>query len=306
MITPTRTTAPAPTPRNANEFIEQQLDERARTLCTTFDADVLAFIGNLAFGVDDTFMNVVENMRQKNPGRDKLVVLVTTPGGYIEVVQRTVETLRHHYKIIDFIVPNYAFSAGTVLVMSGDAIYMNYYSRLGPIDPQVNTGTGRQVSAQGYLIQWDRLVKKAQAGTLTTVEAQLMIDGFDQGELYQFEQAAKLSVALLKDWLVQFKFKNWQRTETTKTLVTPAMREARAEAIGNELNDPEKWHSHGYGISMDVLRRDLNLLIDDFDADANMGAQIKDYHGLLFDYLMMRGIMGVLHADGQFVPFAFA
>lgn len=299
-------TTPAPTPRNANEFIEQQLDERARALCATFNADVLAFIGNLAFGVDDTVMNVVENMRQRNNHGDKLVVVLTTGGGYIEVVQRIVETLRHHYGTLEFIVPNYAFSAGTVLAMSGDAIYMNYYSRLGPIDPQVNTGTGRQVSAQGYLIQWDRLVKKAQAGTLTTLEAQLMIDGFDQGELYQFEQAAKLSESLLKDWLVRFKFKNWTVTETTKTPVTVAMKEARAEAIANELNDPEKWHSHGYGISMDVLRKNLKLLIDDFDADPNMGSQIRDYHGLLFDYLMMRGIMGVLHADGQFVPFAFA
>ncbi len=31
--------------------------------------------------------------------------------------------MRHHYKCVDFIVPNSAYSAGTVLAMSGDAIY---------------------------------------------------------------------------------------------------------------------------------------------------------------------------------------
>ena len=45
--------------------------------------------------------------------------------------------------------------------LSGDEIYMDYYSRLGPIDPQVNNQEGRQVPALGYLKQWERLQEKA-------------------------------------------------------------------------------------------------------------------------------------------------
>ena len=62
-------------------------------------------------------------------------------------IQRIAETLRHHYDRVEFIVPNYAMSAGTVLVMSGDAIHMDYFSVLGPIDPQVRDETGRQLPA---------------------------------------------------------------------------------------------------------------------------------------------------------------
>jgi ClpP class serine protease len=69
------------------------------------------------------------------PLRKKLAVLLTTGGGVVEVLPRIVDTFRRHYDVVDFIVPNYAFSAGTVLVMSGDAIHMDSYSRLGPIDP---------------------------------------------------------------------------------------------------------------------------------------------------------------------------
>ena len=62
----------------------------------------------------------------------------------MDVVQRVVDTLRRHYNLVDFIIPNYAYSAGTVLAMSGDAIHMDYYSRLGPIDPQIETERGRE------------------------------------------------------------------------------------------------------------------------------------------------------------------
>ena len=291
-----------PPPQTSNEFIERQLDDRARELMKVFDADILSFTGTLLFGVDDIIRKVVESMRQNPDAHRKLVVILTTMGGYIEVVQRIVDTFRHHYGTVEFVVPNYALSAGTVLVMSGDAIHMNYYSRLGPIDPQVETTKGRTVSALGYLAQWERLLEKARKGTLTTAEAQLMIDGFDQGELYQFEQARDLSIELLKKWLVKYKFKNWDVTETNQIQVTDAMRQERAEAIAKELNDPEKWHSHSLGISMDILRRDLNLRIDDFDANPDIASRIKDYYNLLDDYMMRRDRRGVLHTVGQYVP----
>jgi hypothetical protein len=44
--------------------------------------------------------------------------------------------------------------------MSGDAIYMTYYSRLGPIDPQVETSKGVPVPALGYLIALKRLRRR--------------------------------------------------------------------------------------------------------------------------------------------------
>jgi hypothetical protein len=81
------------------------------------------------------------------------------------------------------------------------------------------------------------------------------------------------------------------------------MREDRAEQIARELNDPAKWHSHGYGISMEVLRRDLKLLVDDFDEKPELAAKIKDYDSLLNDYMAKRGSEGVLHTVGQYVPF---
>lgn len=292
-----------PVPMVANELIEQQLDQRLKDLEQTLRCDILTFVGDIIAGVDDEVKNIVEQKRRNPKNRKKLTVFLTTPGGYIEVVQRIVDTLRHHYKIVDFVIPNYAFSAGTVFAMSGDAIYMDYYSRLGPIDPQLKRPDGKMVPAVGYLIQWERLLKKAREGSITLPEVQLMIEGFDQAELYQDEQARLLSISLLEEWLVKYKFKNWKKTKTRRLQVTPEMKKQRASEIGTILNDTERWHVHGYGISMDVLKKDLNLVIDDFGSIPNLYDKIKQYHTLLDDYMIKMGQRGILHMVGVYQPF---
>jgi len=291
-------------PQNANEFIEKRLEECALAIENSdFKADVLSLNGPLFMGVDDILRNIIEAKRIAFPNRKSLVVILTTTGGYIEPVHRIVDTFRHHYKYVDFIIPNYAYSAGTVLAMSGDAIYMDYYSRLGPIDPQVETLSGRQVSALGYLKQWERLLDKAKNMKLTITEAQLMIDGFDQAELYKFEQERELSIELLKEWLVKYKFKNWKITKTRGLKVTQKMRKQRAATIAKELNNTEKWHTHGHGISMDVLQRDLKLIIDDYGQNHELSMKIQSYHNLLSDYMVKRGNTGIIHVANSYIPY---
>lgn len=240
-------------PQDVNEFIEWQLDCRVEALEKKLESDIITFVGPIVDGVDDIIRGVVEYKVASPPDRKRLVVILTTLGGYIEVAKRIAEAFRHNYEYVAFVIPNYAFSAGTVLVMSGDDIYMDYYSRLGPIDPQVPTEDGKMVPALGYLTQYNRLLEKANRGELTAVEAQIMLE-FDQAELYKYEQARELSVSLLREWLARYKFKDWVETETHRRLVTDEMRAERAEDIARELNNTEKWHSHGHGISMEVLQ----------------------------------------------------
>ncbi len=292
----------APAPNSANALIEQQLDQRLKAIEDDFSTDVFTFNGPLLVRVDDLVREAVEK-KQAQGDRAKAAVILTTVGGYIEVVHRIVDTLRTHYQIVEFIVPNYAYSAGTVLVMSGDAIHMDYYSCLGPIDPQTAKADGKMVPALGYLERYAELIEKADSGTINIAEIQLLINGFDQAELYQFEHQRELSITLLKEWLCRYKFKDWKETRTRKKKVTKAMKESRAETIASQLNDTEKWHSHGYGISKEVLEKDLNLLVDDFGAMPERSVRIRSYHNLLSDYMLRRGAQGVLHITGEYTPF---
>lgn len=101
----------------ANEFIEQQLDERIDEIEKEFGADAVSLSGPLLMGVDDVLRTAVERRSSAAPRRDRLAVILTTSGGFVEVVQRIVDTLRRHYEVVEFVVPNYAYSAGTVRVM---------------------------------------------------------------------------------------------------------------------------------------------------------------------------------------------
>lgn len=293
-------------PTSANDFIERELNDRLAAVAQVFDADALCIVGDLYTGMDRFVRVMVEDLQQpiaQALPSNRLVVILTTAGGHIEAVKRIVEILRHYYDHVAFVVPDYAFSAGTVLAMSGDEIWMDYFSRLGPIDAQVESRGGRWVSAIGYLVQWERLMAKAGEGTLTAAEFQLMLTGFDQAELYQYEQLRELSVTLLKEWLVNYKFKNWAVTESRQIPVTAEERELRAEEIGRTLNDPNRWHSHGSGIPMSVLREELKLLIDDLGSPAR-GKPVKAYNDLLTDYMMRLGDNGVLHTVQKYLRVA--
>ncbi len=85
--------------------------------------------------------------------------------------------------------------------------------------------------------------------------------------------------------------------------VTRKMKTDRAESIARALNDPDRWHSHSSGISMEILRRRLKMQIDDYDEQENTANRIRDYHVLMDDYMVRRGQSGAIHTAGQYVPF---
>ncbi|MEJ7811362.1 MAG: hypothetical protein WKG32_13205, partial [Gemmatimonadaceae bacterium] len=133
---------------SSNSLVVEWLDDRLRDLEKATNADVLAYVGPIVFAGADAIRDVLDDRKSK---RLSLAVVLETLGGYAEAAERIAETFRHHYQRVDFIIPNFAFSAGTILVMSGDAIHMDYYSVLGPIDPQVDKGERGFVPALGYL-----------------------------------------------------------------------------------------------------------------------------------------------------------
>lgn len=270
---------------SSNAIIEAELRKRAQDVEGLVKANFLTFIGPIDEphgAVLKTAMEAITNRKRR------LVVNLETNGGYIESAERMANVLRHHYRIVDFVVTTYAMSAGTVLVMAGDSIFMDYSATLGPIDPQIPRPGGPYVPALGYLEQYRRLIEKSVKGTLAPAELAYLIQNFDPGELYAYEQARELSIALLEEWLVKYKFKNWKVTETKGLPVTRDMKKDRAAEIARKLNDTKRWHSHSRGISMQVARRDLRLRIDDLDETPDVRDALASYNNLLFDYRMRR------------------
>ena len=80
------------------------------------------------------------------------------------------------------------------------------------------------------------------------------------------------------------------------------MRKKRAVEIAGKLNDTKRWHSHGRGICMEVLRRELNLRVEDFGEKPDLNRQLRSYYGLLDDYMNQWRQSAVIHTPGRFVP----
>lgn len=184
-------------------------------------------------------------------------------------------------------------SAGTVLAMSGDDILMDYHSCLGPIDPQLQLDD-RLVPALSYLAQFENLVEKSRGETLSTAEL-VLLQKLDLAELHQFQLARDLSIALLKRWLTRYKFKDWTETETRGLQVTQEMKEERASWIARQLNDQERWLTHGRGIDMRTLQEDLSLKITDFGADPDLKQAVWDYFWFLRDHMARNGLASFVH-----------
>lgn len=270
-------------PSVINHLINKVLDDLEKKLAS----DVIAINGPIVKEMLPMIRDGIEMMK-KNSQRNKLSIILTTNGGSAEVAERLVYIFRKHYDEVDFFVPDYAYSAGTILCMSGDNIFMDYYSVLGPIDPQVMNKDKVFVPALGYLDKIKELVDMAKAGTISEAEF-LILKDFDLAELKAYEQAQNLTVDLLKEWLVKYKFKNWNRTEGNNTQVTKEMKTERAEEIAKELGDYNKWLSHGRALNIEKLTS-IGLKIEDFGLDQELSDQVKYFHNLMIENMQASGL----------------
>ena len=253
-------------------------------------ADVIAIYGPIFLPVDETFKLAIERTKTD---RDSLLVIVDTPGGYAEVTERIVETMRHYYGEVKFLVADKAMSAGTILVMSGDAIIMDHFARLGPVDPQVSQeGKTTPVSALSYLEPYQELLQRSEERELTTAEL-VLLQQFDLADLRQYELAVELSVTLIQEWLQKYKFKDWLKHSSTGILVTPEDKKKRAKKIATALSKQTTWRTHHRMISRDTLE-DLGLIIDKLEDDCDLATLINDFYWFFRDFVTKRNLTSLI------------
>lgn len=278
-----------------DETIKEILNQRLRKLEEYFDADVIFHYGEIHPALEKAFRDFIEQLKKDTEfDRDKLVVFLNTPGGSAETVEKMVSIIRFNYREVYFVVPDYAMSAGTILCMSGDKIFMDYSSSLGPIDPQVYNGKN-WVPALGYLDKVEELIEKSAKDQLTEAEF-MILQKLDLAELRSYEMARNLTIALLKEWLVKYKFKDWNIHKSTGKPVTTTEKEKRAEEIANKLSNNSIWHSHGRSIGIDTLTNFLKLKIEDYSNNEKLRELIRDYNDLICEHILRMGGKAFVHS----------
>lgn len=279
------------------DAIKEELNRRLVELENFFESDVVFYYGPIEPEVIKIFRDFIENLRDGTVKKMKLTLFLNTNGGSVEVVEKFVEIIRYHYKEVYFVVPDFALSAGTIFCMSGNKIYMDYSSSLGPIDPQVFNGKN-WVPALGYLDQVEKLIEKARDKTLTNAEFAIL-QNQDLATLSKYEQAKNLTITLLKEWLVEYKFQDWVRHKNGKN-VAKDEKIKRAEEIASILGDNKLWHSHGRMIGISKLEKVLKLRIEDYSNNDELRKKIRLYNDMIVDHISRSNYPFFFHSKNYF------
>jgi hypothetical protein len=285
-----------------DKHVKDLLNERIVALEKYFDGDCIFYYGPIFPSLEKRFRQFIELLQEDGNNRKRLIVFLNTPGGSAETAEKMVELIRYHYSEVYFVIPDEAMSAGTIFCLSGNKIYMDYSSSLGPIDPQVFNGKD-WVPALGYLDQVEKMIEKSANNQLTEAEF-IILQNQDLAMLSQFEQAKNLTITLVKKWLVEYKFKDWSTHRTNPDKkdqnVTLEEKGERAEEIANILSDNKIWHSHGRKISVSTLTNVLKLKIEDYSENKILRSMVRSYNDFLIDYINRHDTIFFLHSRCYF------
>lgn len=222
---------------------------------------------------DFYFIKDLLDSSERNNG--KLEIYLETPGGRGETAEEIVKYVRKKYDNVSFVICGEAKSAGTILTMSGDEILMTDTGSLGPIDAQMIIGRS-QVSAYDYTSWVDEKREEAKKGPLNQVDIAILAQ-ISPGEIKGAINAQEYAVDMVEEWLVKYKFKNWELTDTNHNIVTEDMKKQRASEIANDLNNHNKWKTHGRSLKREDLEK-LKLKITNIEEDEELKEIVYRIH----------------------------
>ena len=161
---------------------------------------------NLAQGIpayiEDSDLIGFDDLVQTTEG-DKVDVFLMSNGGSAEATERVVKLLRERFNEVRYIIPANAYSAATLMCLSGDAVIMDSPATLGPIDPQING-----IPTRAILRAFEQMKEILAAEGPAALTAYMPL--ISKYNLHDFEickSAEELSAELAGVWLSSYMLK---------------------------------------------------------------------------------------------------
>ena len=118
---------------------------------------LICYVSDARCGIDQDDTVPFGDLLHNVPRGESMELLLHTPGGSVDAAEKLIRMVRGKVGKgeINIVVPDFAKSAGTLMVLGADRVLMSDMSELGPIDPQMrltdNQGQRRWQSVQNYL-----------------------------------------------------------------------------------------------------------------------------------------------------------
>ena len=146
----------------------------------------------------DGFTDLINSIK----GKTSVDVLLHSPGGRPDATERLVGLLRGKFDDVSFLIPHSAYSAATMLALSGNHIILHPSAILGPIDPQINGIPARSIK-RGFEKAKERIAKEGPEVLPAYIP---LIDKYSLDLLELCEDSEKLSKELVSTWLKKYMF----------------------------------------------------------------------------------------------------
>lgn len=171
---------------------------------------------NAPISIDQTDVDGFTDLIDTATDGQEIDVLIHSPGGSPEATERIVGLLRARFDRVHFLIPHSAFSAATMLALSGDTVSLHPSAVMGPIDPQINGIPARSIR-RGF----DRVRDLLQEEGPEALPAYIPLLEKHSLELLEIcDDSLKLSQELAKAWLTDYMFgEDEERQDTIENAV---------------------------------------------------------------------------------------
>jgi len=194
-----------------------------------------------------------------------LTLIIHTPGGVTNAAETLINYLHSKFSDIETIIPTYAMSAGTMISLGTNRIYMGRQSQLGPIDPQLPLGN-RFVSARAIVDQFKRAQEEIDANPRLGHLWAPILQSLGPALLTESENALAYGERMVAAWLEKVMFGGDQNART------------KAEAVARHFNDATQHKSHGRRINRTEARAQGIVILDLEDSQDLQDAVLSAYH----------------------------
>lgn len=222
--------------------------------------------------------------------RDKLDLILHSPGGSLEAAEQIVKYLRSKYKHIRVIIPQNAMSAATMIACAADVIVMGKHSAIGPIDPQITipAATGHFVApAQSILDEFELAKKEIKNDPQTAPIWVRRLDKYPIGFLKVCENTINLSQEIVQKWLETWMFKNDHE------------KREKAKIISEWLSKTNLHKTHGRPINMKE-GEGKGLIIERLEDDNEFQDKVLSvFHAAMATHLVSNCVKFIENQNGQ-------
>jgi hypothetical protein len=180
---------------NLDEDGIPEMGALSQILSDRYEADILFYNG----GISGSASQKVIEMCRTRSRRKNVILMLVTPGGDADAAYRIARCLQEKYEKFILFVPGWCKSAGTLLAIGADELYMSDYGELGPLDVQLSVTDELWEYSSGLTV--DAAVKSLQSTAFDMFEHIAMSIKARSGGRIKFTTASEISANIVSGLL---------------------------------------------------------------------------------------------------------